>query len=225
MEGGQTLSLRSVNVELRDRNEFRRNYLSSPPHGGLMISSSGSFKVGEVVVLKIRCADTGTRQDIRGAVLWCRREIDRNVKAGIGFLASEVEKREQLLGRQPKPVALVRERKEPRYRATLKVTYRTATDFLIDYTRNISTGGLFVESRQAPIVGTKILFKLYPPGVDDPIELTGQVAWRRPDKGFGVRFSRASDSARERLDHLVRSISVVAPAEVVAPRFEETTPS
>jgi len=225
MEGSFNLALRSIQVELKNRSEFRRNYLSSPPHGGIMVSGSTAFRVGEVVELKIHCAETGDQQSIRGAVLWCRSDPDRNVKAGIGFLASEVEKREQLLGNIPKPLALVRERKEARYRATLKVTYKTATDFLIDYTRNISTGGLFVESRQSPIVGSKILFKLYPPGFDDPIELTGQVAWRRPDKGFGVRFSRASDSARNRLSKLVRSIAVVTQAEVAAPSFEEYTPS
>jgi uncharacterized protein (TIGR02266 family) len=162
---------------------------------------------------------------IRGAVLWCRHQDDGSYLAGIGFFAQEAERREHLLGAPPAPSVQSRERRETRYDSTLKVTYQTATDFVVDYTRNISTGGLFVDSKLAPSIGTRILFRLYPPGRETPIDLPGEVAWLRPGGGFGVRFAATSRPARDQLQKLVRLVAIGAPATSYgAPLFEEVTP-
>ena len=146
-------------------------------------------------------------------------------RAGIGFFASEVERRERLLGTPPPLEGRPRERLDARYDSALKVTYQTAQDFVVDYTRNISTGGIFVDGKRVPPVGSKILFQLFPPGQDEPIELSGEVAWQRPGGGFGVRFTNLTTEVRERLNKLVRTIAIGAPVSVGAPVFEEVTPS
>lgn len=218
-------SVRSVEVWMQDRTEFRRRYLNEPTHGGVVVSVKDSVEASEVVELTLNFHDTGQVHRLRGLVLWCRTAKGEFRHVGVGFFASETEKRERLLARNPLPQKGIPERRDTRYATTLKVTYQTTTDFVVDYTRNISSGGIFVDGRSAPDIGAEILFKLYPPGHDDPIDLTGRVAWKRPSGGFGVRFTRTSSKIRSRLDQLVRSVAIGAPVDAGAPIFEEVTPA
>lgn len=218
-------SARVIEVWMEDRLEFHRRYLNEPAHGGVMVSVREPIEASEVVELVMNFTDTDQVHRLRGLVLWCRSRDGELRHVGVGFFASEADKRERLLARYIVPEEGTQERQEPRYATTLKVTYQTTTDFVVDYTRNISTGGIFVDGRNAPDVGSKILFKLYPPGQEDPIDLAGQVAWKRPSGGFGVRFTKSSASVRSRLDQLVRTLAVGAPVETGAPVFEEVTPA
>lgn len=218
-------AVRAIEVWMKDRAEFHRRYLNEPTHGGVMVSVKEAVEASEVVELAINFTDTGQVHRLRGLVLWRRNAKDDLSHVGVGFFASESEKRERLLARYIEPQKSIAERREPRYATTLKVTYQTTTDFVVDYTRNISTGGIFVDGRSAPDVGTEILFKLYPPGHDNPIDLTGRVAWKRPSGGFGVRFTRTSKRIRSRLDQLVRTVAIGAPVDAGAPVFEEVTPA
>ena len=76
----------------------------------------------------------------------------------------------------------------------LKVTYKTATDFLAAYTENISVGGLFIATEEHITKGSKLDFEISFPGLLDPIPLTGIVKWVRPNlsqqepAGIGVQF-------------------------------------
>ena len=218
-------AVRTIEVWMKDRVEFHRRYLSEPTHGGVMVSVKEPIDATEVVELAINFADTGQVHNLRGLVLWCRTAKGEVRHVGVGFFASESEKRERLLARYIAPEKGITERREPRYATTLKVTYQTPTDFVVDYTRNISSGGIFVDGRNAPDVGSEILFKLYPPGHDNPIDLTGRVAWKRPSGGFGVRFTKTSSTIRSRLDQLVRTVAIGAPVDAGAPVFEEVTPA
>jgi uncharacterized protein (TIGR02266 family) len=218
-------AIRTIEVWMKDRVEFHRRYLSEPTHGGVMVSVKEPVDSTEVVELAINFADTGQVHKLRGLVLWCRDAKDDLVHVGVGFFASESDKRERLLARYIAPAKGIGERREPRYATTLKVTYQTTTDFVVDYTRNISSGGIFVDGRSSPDIGSEILLKLYPPGHDNPIDLTGKVAWKRPGGGFGVRFNKTSNRIRNRLDQLVRTVAIGAPVDAGAPVFEEVTPA
>ena len=218
-------AVRTIEVWMKDRVEFHRRYLNEPTYGGVMVSVKETVEASEVVELAINFADTGQVHSLRGLVLWCRNAKDDLLHVGVGFFASESDKRERLLARYIEPKKGIAERREPRYATTLKVTYQTTTDFVVDYTRNISSGGIFVDGRNAPDIGTEILFKLYPPGHENPIDLTGRVAWKRPSGGFGVRFTRTSNMIRSRLDQLVRTVAIGAPVDAGAPVFEEVTPA
>jgi uncharacterized protein (TIGR02266 family) len=218
-------AVRTIEVWMQDRGEFHRRYLSEPTHGGVMVSVRETVEASEVVELSINFTDTGQVHKLRGLVLWCRAANENLLHVGVGFFATESDKRERLLARKPRVQKSIAERREPRYATTLKVTYQTPTDFVVDYTRNISTGGIFVDGRSAPDVGSEILFKLYPPGHENPIDLTGRVAWKRPSGGFGVRFTKTSTTIRSRLDQLVRTVAIGAPVDAGAPVFEEVTPA
>lgn len=218
-------SVRVIEVWMKDRVEFHRRYLNEPTHGGVMVSVNEPIEASDVVELVLNFSDTGQVHRLRGLVLWCRTTKGELRHAGVGFFASESDKRERLLARYIVPEKGIPERREPRYATTLKVTYQTPTDFVVDYTRNISSGGIFVDGRKAPDIGSEILFKLYPPGQENPIDLKGRVAWKRPSGGFGVRFKKTSAMIRSRLDQLVRTVAIGAPVDAGAPVFEEVTPA
>lgn len=211
--------LKRLTWKVSQRQEVVRAYLIEAPHGGLMVPVKEDLEPGSPVELCVRIGESGEQHTLRGAVLWCRREGGGRV-AGIGFLSSEVEKREAMLSTNAS-VANTSERRNPRFATTLRVTYRSATDFVVDYARNISTGGAFIESRNPPAIGRQILFKVYPPGHDTPIDLPGRVAWVRPGQGFGVSFSNDDPASMKELDRLVRRIAIGTPTPVSAPVFEE----
>jgi uncharacterized protein (TIGR02266 family) len=213
-------ALKQIPISLRNRKELFRRFLSEAPYGGLMVNTRESLAVGELVELKVRIEESGEAHELRGVVLWGRTEYG-SPTAGIGFLSSEVERREQLLRDPATGDANAAERRETRYASTMKVTYHTTNDFVVDYTRNISTGGFFVDNPNPPAVGARILFRLFPPGVDQPIELPGLVAWKRPGQGFGVRFVSDNPDIRRKLDRLVRNIAFGTAEPISAPVFEE----
>ncbi len=220
-EGGFTV--RRLKVLFSNRTELARFYLSESPHGGIIAEVDESVRPGEILEMCILCQEENAEETIKGVVLWQRREGVRHL-AGIGFLATEVEKRERLLGHHAPQEEFFPQRTSPRYHTALRVTYRNSADFVVDYTRNISTGGVFIASGNPPPAGEQILLRLYPPGESEPIDLPAKVAWRRPGSGFRVRFLNHEGPARQRLEKLVRSIAIEAPVKLGSPIFEEVTP-
>ncbi len=213
-----------VSVALRDREELSNRYLSDFPHGGLLIETAELLAEDDLVELEVVIGGAAEQHRLRGVVLWCRGASGGLSQVGVGLLPSEAEKRERLLGSRPaSPPAGPRARRQRRYATIMKVTYRSSTDFVVDYTRNISTGGLFIDSAQPPALGTEILLRLYPPGEVEPIDLSSQVVWRQPDRGFGVRFDRSGGPSRRKLERLVRRLAVATPHPPRGPSFEEIT--
>ena len=77
-------------------------------------------------------------------------------------------------------------RVHPRVPCFFLVDYATRDCFYRDFVRNISAGGLFVESRKLPI-GPEVTMVLCLSDPGKPVKITGQVAWIDRD-GIGVRF-------------------------------------
>jgi uncharacterized protein (TIGR02266 family) len=218
-------AIQRLDIELRDRRDFESRYLSESPHGGLLVAAAQGLSEGDLVELSIRLERPAESHRIRGAVLFLRQSEGRQL-AGIGFLPTETAIRERLLrsrsGGQGDPGEDAA-RREHRYETTLRIRYQTSSDFAIDYTRNLSTGGVFINSKRPPRVGSSILFQLFAPGEAEPIDLPGKVAWRRAGQGFGVRFTASDSGARRRLDNLVRHVAIDASTQVRAPVVEEVT--
>ncbi|HOX43682.1 MAG TPA: PilZ domain-containing protein [Myxococcota bacterium] len=217
-------NLKPVSVFLRSLGELRACYLAEAPFGGMVVEVGREVREEDLVELRLAFGEE--RFSLRGLVLWCRQVEGGRRLAGVGFLASEADTRERMMrhetGKTPPPIPGTDvERKDPRYDTTLKVVYETPGDFVMDYTQqNISAGGLFVASSRPPEVGSTILLRLYPPGESSPIDLPGQVAWRRTGQGFGVRFVALDDPARGRLDSLLRQTAASRPARPPQPRYE-----
>ena len=97
-------------------------------------------------------------------------------------------------------------RVHPRFPWVLRVDYPDQQRCL-DATENLSGGGLFVQTDQVFEVGREVPLSLSFPGLLDPIQIIGTVAWVRPARGderggVGIRVEREAD--RKRLSELVR---------------------
>lgn len=107
------------------------------------------------------------------------------------------------------------QRRSPRIPADVKVDYRTVGSFITDYTRNISKGGLFVQTSLPLEVGERVRLRLTLPGGDAPFGLDGVVKWvstlRDKDKhapGMGIEFVDFDEHTKQRLEALVRAYSL-----------------
>ncbi len=216
-------AIAKVNVQLKDGSDLSRRYLSESPYGGLIIDTDGLVSEEDLVELDVGFRQSQEHYLIKAVVLW-RRHTEQGLSVGVGFLPSEIEKRERLLAARREKLFQHNDNKaaraSDRYEAVLKVTYKSSEDFVFHFTRNLSFGGMFVASDSPPDVDREILFQLYPPGEDDAIELPGRVMWSQPGYGFGVNFTSAKDEARVRLENLVRHVSIGANSNISEPVFE-----
>ena len=85
---------------------------------------------------------------------------------------------------------------QPRKPARLRISYKNASTFVKEYTRNVSRGGTFIKTKKPLAVGRDCVLFLTVPGIEDPVELLGVVVWsslgadREPgkDEGMGIKF-------------------------------------
>jgi uncharacterized protein (TIGR02266 family) len=98
-------------------------------------------------------------------------------------------------------------RQHPRLPLVLRVEYPDHSR-LRDVTENLSSGGLFVQTERAFVVGQELALALSFPGLLNPVEVLGAVAWVRPASaeapgGVGIRVVRDQD--RQRLGEILSS--------------------
>ena len=86
-------------------------------------------------------------------------------------------------------------RKHPRRPCSIEVSLATWR-FFTERIRNISVGGVFVETSEAFSVGQHVKLMFSPPHRGEPVEINGQVAWIVPE-GIGVRFTTTSGDLEE----------------------------
>jgi Tfp pilus assembly protein PilZ len=197
---------RVIETAFKDRQALKKSYLNDPENGGLMVSTTSAVQVDDVVDLKIWLRREDLYLVIRGVVLWSRSKDRRSKEVGIGFFEHESAKRELLLRHTRVLGRDSRARQNARLAASMKVMYKTPLDYVIDTTKDLSNGGMFVYSVRQPPLNSIILFELCVPGEVKPIELLGRVTWRCPGQGVGVRFMGNNPEARSRLYQLVSAI-------------------
>jgi PilZ domain len=90
-------------------------------------------------------------------------------------------------------------------RSVIRIAVTCTTDggaAISGVSRDISTGGMYVESSDIPAFGTKIGLKLDAPGLHTLV-IPGIVRWTKPD-GFGVQFQLLGARETHALAELVR---------------------
>jgi type IV pilus assembly protein PilZ len=96
---------------------------------------------------------------------------------------------------------------------TVRVDYSTVDEMFSEFSRNINEGGLFIESENPLPLDQQVQLQFRLPGTDDPIKVSGRVAWVREDgidgpPGMGVEFENLDASARLRIDEIVQALRV-----------------
>ena len=66
-------------------------------------------------------------------------------------------------------------RKEERCDISLKVTYKSFKRFIVDYTNNVSKGGMFIKTKASHEIGSRLDLLLHVPSLDEPIRIMGRV--------------------------------------------------
>jgi type IV pilus assembly protein PilZ len=219
-------------VELRVEyfllDKFIADYTRNISRGGVFIRSEQQLPVGTELVFKLHVPPLEEPLALRGCVAWVRNGADATgggeaAGMGVEFIYATEEERlrtvrtvEALLSgadEEERPAqasgstdrgdvdAGIR-RTHPRLPLALEIQYESVEQFVTEYTRNISQGGLFIRTTHLLPKETEFLFNLHVPGFDEPVALSGRVTWIRTEEqaarskeaaGMGVRFIYGSE--------------------------------
>jgi type IV pilus assembly protein PilZ len=110
----------------------------------------------------------------------------------------------------------VERRKSERVDVLVRVDYQTVDELFSDFARNINEGGLFVETERPAEVGTLVSLQFRIPGSEDPVMSRGRVVRVSAgdddaSPGMGIEFEHLDDTARSRIDELVRKLRSAPP--------------
>jgi len=104
-------------------------------------------------------------------------------------------------------------RTEPRVPLRIRIRYETADRFFHDYMRNLSSGGIFIETSSPVKVGTKLKVQFCLPNMDREIVSDGvvvrkvEVGRSHPvPGGMGIQFSDLRPEDKIALDTYVREM-------------------
>lgn len=105
---------------------------------------------------------------------------------------------------------VIEERTTRRLPIRVEVEYGTMEDFLLDYTANVSLGGIFIQTDRALEVGTRFRLRLQIPFRKRPLETLGEVRWTQEGSGYeeagmGVRFDALSGADRRAVERMMRA--------------------
>jgi uncharacterized protein (TIGR02266 family) len=92
-------------------------------------------------------------------------------------------------------------RRSPRKACSLAVNYTSWEGAFKGLMRNISAGGMFIQTDKPLAVGQEITTTLSVSNNREPIKITGQIVWRVPD-GIGVKFTATDKDLEEMIDNL-----------------------
>jgi uncharacterized protein (TIGR02266 family) len=92
-------------------------------------------------------------------------------------------------------------RRAPRKPCSISVHYAIEDRLLTDIAKNISTGGVFIETFAPLSVGQEITLSISPPNQEEPIETAGEIVWSG-SKGMGVRFTTESEDLEAMIEGL-----------------------
>ncbi|MBP7125532.1 TIGR02266 family protein [Myxococcota bacterium] len=100
-------------------------------------------------------------------------------------------------------------RQSPRLQYEASVELESDDRFYTGFSRNISTGGLFIAVPSPPPVGTRLTVRFRLPTLQDPVEAEAEVRWVRDGSGelmpgMGVRFLSLPDRVSQAIDQYLK---------------------
>ena len=103
-----------------------------------------------------------------------------------------------------------------RHAVRMRIDYRmdeSDRDYVFEYSRNISDGGIFLECQSPPAVGTVLDLRFPSSEEQEGLECQGEVVWvslSESDSGMGIRFLNDEDGAlRAAVAQIIRRIAVL----------------
>ncbi|OGW33654.1 MAG: hypothetical protein A2X59_01250 [Nitrospirae bacterium GWC2_42_7] len=105
----------------------------------------------------------------------------------------------------------VDEREDKRCETTLKVNYTNFDNFLTEYTKNVSSGGMFIKTKVQHKIDSDICLYLHVPGLQEAIKIVAKVVHLNflnvsdEEAGIGVQFTDIDEESRQSLIGFIRS--------------------
>jgi Tfp pilus assembly protein PilZ len=93
-------------------------------------------------------------------------------------------------------------REHPRKPCLISADGATGDSAFNGFIKNISAGGVFIETPQAFAVGEEVSLTFSCPGHEDPVKIVGEIVWNVPG-GLGVKFKTPD----ERLEAVIKALS------------------
>jgi type IV pilus assembly protein PilZ len=91
-------------------------------------------------------------------------------------------------------------RRSSRHPIKIPVDYSAVDSFFTEFATNINEGGIFIETENQSELGERIQLQFRLPGLDEPVQVQGTVAWISDGKdgspaGMGIEFEQLSNDA------------------------------
>ena len=102
-------------------------------------------------------------------------------------------------------------RRWERTELVVRIEYSTVDDLFAEFTRDINTGGVFIETPDPQEVGTAVAMQFHLAGADEPVVTSGLVV-RVSDgtdgssSGMAIEFENLPSDAREQIDRMIKSL-------------------
>jgi uncharacterized protein (TIGR02266 family) len=103
------------------------------------------------------------------------------------------------------------ERADGRFNASLQVSYKSYNEFITEYTKNVSSGGIFINTRRHHEISEVVDLSLVVPGLDNPLNIKGEVIHIKihnvadEDAGIGIKLIDIDSESRKALIEFIKS--------------------
>jgi len=110
-------------------------------------------------------------------------------------------------------MSTAQQRRAPRVPIEVRVEYKRINAFISDFTRDISSGGLFIRTSEPLAVGTEAMFTLAIPRMERPVTLKGRVQRVIPsddaaEMGMGIELIFDDEAERSALKRVVDTLMI-----------------
>ncbi len=206
------MPIRTLTVTFSDKRDFFDCYSPEASDGCMFIQTREHCTVGEPVRLRMRFPEIPAGIPLHGYVIWRRvpTQWQAVLPPGIGvrLWKSEQKRLEFVVGFCEGNYSTRRKTGE-RANANLRVDFNSKEYRESGLVRNISYGGLFIETKKLLPPTTPLEMNIYLKKASSPKYLLGHVVWNREyvaESGLGVKFRLLSATAREKAAYLVESL-------------------
>lgn len=102
-------------------------------------------------------------------------------------------------------------RRSTREDLRIPVDYSAVDAFFSEFTTNVNEGGMFIATETPSPLGTEVALEFRLPGLEQPVHVSGRVAWVSDGKGdspvgMGIEFRELAPGVRSTINDLVRGL-------------------
>ncbi len=108
-------------------------------------------------------------------------------------------------------------RRADRAGVTVRIDYATIDEIFSEFTRDISEGGVFIETDKPHQLGTEVSMQFHLSGGREVLQTLGRVVRVRTGSeasppGMGIEFDELSSEDRSKIDRIVRALRASSPS-------------